>query len=215
MSLHGGEDNGPPESPEPRKPLEPTGPPGPSGLTGLTGLTSPAGAEEFRAGAVPAVSLGLVMANDTELLPAVLLDATTRPDVADLARVHDFDGIGDLRCGFGACDIGDPEDWLVRFDVAVDHPVMCRFHTVVSWSVNTDWLDAVAAHGAVALGTQTSVPPTDLSGQHSQTHTGNVDQVGQQHRSVPADEAWLVVNVDPTRLAPVLDYLRFQALNRP
>lgn len=154
------------------------------------------------------------MGTDTELLPAVMLDTTNRPDVADLARVHDLDGIGDLRCGFGACDLGDPGDWLVRFDVAVDHPVMCRFHAVISWSANTDWLDGVAAHGAVAFGTEVPEVAAGSAGHQGEPHDGVGTEPSEVPEAVQAGPAWLVVNVEPQRLAPVLNQLRLQARDR-
>ena len=129
----------------------------------------------FRAGEVPAISVGVIVdPADDSVLPALVLDPTHRPDLADLVRVQVAEGVGDLRCGLGLWDVGPPEAWLVRLEVAVDHPVHCRFHTVLDWAAHRVWLGSVAEAGAVALG------------------TGD------------AEGRWLVLNVDPARLVPLL-----------
>jgi hypothetical protein len=114
---------------------------------------------------------------DDSLVAAVLLDASARPDVADLARVTALDGVGDLRCGVGVWDVDGPDHLLVRFEVAVDHPVRCWFHLVVPWEPHRHWLAEVVAGGALAVGTG------------------------------EGDGDWLVLTVDPARLGPVLDLL--------
>ena len=129
----------------------------------------------FRAGEVPTLSVGAILdPADGSVLPALVLDPSDRPDVADLVRVQAAEGVGDLRCGLGVWDLGPPETWLVRLEVAVDHPVRCHFHTVIDWTTHRVWLDSVAGAGAVALG------------------TGD------------AEGRWLVLNVDPERLTPLL-----------
>jgi hypothetical protein len=132
----------------------------------------------FAAGAVPARSTGWVVdPDDGRPVPAVLLDTTGRPDVADLARVMAIEGVGDLRCGVGVWDLDGPEAALVRLEAALDHPVRCRFHLVLSWAEHAAWLAAVADTAAVAVG------------------TGD------------GDGAWLMLDVDGGRLAAVLALL--------
>lgn len=129
----------------------------------------------FRAGELPLTSVGAVVdPGDDALLPALVLDPRGRPDVADLVRVQADEGVGDLRCGVGVWDLGPPEGWLVRLEVAVDRPVHCRFHTVLEWAAHRPWLASAAAAGAVALG------------------------IGD------AEGRWLVLTIDPLRLAPLL-----------
>jgi len=135
-------------------------------------------ADEFRDGEVPVVSVGAIVdPGEDGVIPAVVLDPARRPDVADLVRVQASDGVGDLRCGMGVWDLGDPEAWLVRVEVSVDHPVTCRFHYVLPLAGNEAWLRSAAAAGGIALGTG--------------------DPEGR----------WLVVTVDPARLGPVLGLL--------
>ena len=138
----------------------------------------PVSVDVFVADAIPVESTGQILVEGIAgQIPAVMLATEGRADVTDLARVHATEGIGDVRCGFGVYDVGEPHTWLVRFEVAVDHPVHCRFHFVITWSDHAAWLHEVARHEAVAVG------------------TGGTDG------------NWLVLNVDRQRLEPVLDLL--------
>ena len=130
--------------------------------------------EAFVADDVPVVSAGAIEA-DGEVLPAVVLDAAGRPDVADLARVHAVEGMGDLRSGVGLYDVGPRSDWLVRVEVLVDDPVRCRFHLVLDAGEGQALLAAAADRGALAIGCD----PPERSG-------------------------WLAVHVDAEALLPVL-----------
>lgn len=133
-------------------------------------------AATFRSGEVVATSVGAILdPTDHAEVPALVLDASDRPDVIDLVRVQAVDGVGDLRCGIGVWDVGPPGEWLVRLEVLVDHPVHCRFHTVLPWASHRPWLASVAAAGAVAL------------------------SVGDP------EGRWLIVTVDPVRLRPLLE----------
>lgn len=79
---------------------------------------------------VPVTSVGWTMTDsDGELtaLPSVALDIAGRPDIADLARVHEMDGIGDIRTLATAAGDGG-----VRFDVVIMSPVKCHIAFVVS-----------------------------------------------------------------------------------
>ena len=135
-------------------------------------------AAEFRRGALSLLSSGAIVVPDDRggerVLPALALDPAGRPDVADLVRVQADEGIGDLRCGVGLWDVGPPEGWLVRLEVAVDHPVRCRFHTVLGWGDHREWLASAAAAGAAAL------------------------SLGDP------DGRWLVLTIDPSRLVLLL-----------
>lgn len=124
-------------------------------------------------------SVGAVVDPDLDQeVPAVCLDARDRPEVGDLARVHASEGVGDLRLGLGVWDLGPPTDWLVRLEVVVTLPVVCRFFWCVAWEDHQAWLDRVGSVGVVAVGT------LGLDGE-------------------PGGD-WLVMNVAGERLAPVL-----------
>ena len=153
---------------------------------GAASTGTPPNREDFLAGAVPVASVGAVVDPDlNEEVPAVCLDARDRPEVGDLARVHASEGVGDLRLGLGVWDLGPPTDWLVRLEVVVTLPVVCRFFWCVAWEEHLAWLDRVASIGVVAVGT------LGLDGE-------------------PGGD-WLVMNVDAERLAPVLLDLKERA----
>ncbi|HSL59177.1 MAG TPA: hypothetical protein VK866_15125 [Acidimicrobiales bacterium] len=110
--------------------------------------------EGFSDGAVPVVSVGrTTVEGDDRALPAVLLDVSDRPDVADLARVHALEGVGDVRTAAAVRTVGDPADWLIRLDVAVDRPVRCRFHVVTGLVASLGLLRDVADTGLLVIAT--------------------------------------------------------------
>lgn len=136
----------------------------------------------FRRGEVEVLSTGFITdPDDGATVAAMVLNTALRPDVADLARVHAVEGIGDVRCGLGVFDLGPADTWLVRLEVIVDHPVHCRFHTVVDWAAHRKWLAAMADGGSVAMGAGVQA------------------------------EHWLRLNVDPSLTKPVLDLLERRA----
>jgi len=158
--------------------------------SGTAGVGEPPDRESFLAGAVPVASVGAVLDPDVgEEVAAVCLDARDRPEVADLARVHSSEGVGDLRLGLGVWDLGPPTDWLVRLEVVVTRPVACEFFWAMAWESHQAWLDHVASGGVVALGT--------LAGDGE-----------------PGGD-WLLMNVAAERLEPVLAALKRRAGTQP
>lgn len=137
-------------------------------------MPPPVSRQRFLDGGVPVASAGAIEA-DGEVVPAVVLDARQRPDVADLARVHAVEGIGDLRTGLALFDLGPRRDWLVRVEVLVDAPVRCRFHLVLAVDEGEALLRAGSAAGSLAIGCHP-----------------------------PEDHGWLVVHLDASAVAPVL-----------
>lgn len=78
---------------------------------------------------LPVQSVGWTMSEiDGQMmsLPSVALDTVGRADVADLARVHAIEGIGDIRT------LATPAEGGVRFDIVVVSPVRCHLSFVVS-----------------------------------------------------------------------------------
>ena len=95
---------------------------------------------------------------DIVTLPTVELDVTGRPDVADLARVHAIEGIGDIRTLARRVDDG------IRFDVVLTRPVRCTLAFVVGPDRH-EMLRSAAAMGSLVLATgdASSVGSTWLS----------------------------------------------------
>jgi hypothetical protein len=128
-------------------------------------------------GAVPVRSVGRTTVEGGDRpLPAILLDVADRPDVADLARVHAMEGIGDVRTSAAVLAEGDPPSWRLRLDVAVDRPVTCRFHVVLDLVSSFGMLRDVAETGLLVFATGEPEPGA----------------------------TWLAVEIDRTQLADVL-----------
>ncbi len=79
-------------------------------------------------------------------LPTVALDVSDRPDVADLARVHATDGVGDVRT------LATPHAEGTRLDVVLTSPVRCHFAFVVPDDAR-ELLSTAAAIGQLVLAT--------------------------------------------------------------
>ncbi len=98
---------------------------------------------------LPVTTAGWTMAEiDGELatLPTVELDVAGRPDVADLARVHAIEGIGDLRTLARRIPEG------IRFDVVLTRPVRCTLAFVVGPEHHAV-LTSAAVGGSLVLAT--------------------------------------------------------------
>ena len=67
------------------------------------------------------LDIGRTLGEDDDWYPTVVVDVSDRPDVADLARVHAVEGVGDLTSYVSASDGG------LLLEVALSHPVECRF----------------------------------------------------------------------------------------
>lgn len=81
---------------------------------------SPAGQDPV-VSALRVLDIGRTLGDDEEWYPTVVVDVAGRPDVADLARVHAVEGVGDLASYVTASDGG------LLLEVALSHPVECRF----------------------------------------------------------------------------------------
>lgn len=115
--------------------------------------------ERFDDGAVPVRSVGRTTVEGGDRpLPAILLDVTDRPDVADLARVHATEGMGDVRTAAAVLGHGDPSGWRLRLEVAVDRPVTCRFHVVLDLVESLGVLRDVAETGLLVFATGEPAP---------------------------------------------------------
>ncbi len=99
---------------------------------------------------LPVVSVGatLVESDETTIaLPAVVVDASGRDDVADLARVHHTEGIGDVRTL--ALRQGDNID----LSVTLTSPVFCSFTIRFDADDPTEFLASVCSAGSLVIAT--------------------------------------------------------------
>ncbi len=85
-------------------------------------------------------------------LPAIEVDVAGRPDVADLARVHAVEGVGDVRT-LGTRSTDDAGRGWIRLDVVLTRPVLCHFHVELDVEAHRALLDHVAETEALVIAT--------------------------------------------------------------
>ena len=114
-----------------------------------------------------------------ELLPTVVVDATGHPEIADLARVHAVEGIGDIATEAAAVPIGDGTWWFF-LAVIISSPVTCTFVLEFALPSDRQVLDEAVAAGRLVIAT---TPP----------ERAGLDQ-----------PLWLAIDLDPHSLADAL-----------
>lgn len=90
--------------------------------------------------AVAVLEAGITLGDDGTAYPTVVLDVAGRPDVADLARVHAVEGIGDVATSVAVTEAG------LLLTVRLTRPVRAAFSIAF---VLPDHLE-VLVHAAVA-----------------------------------------------------------------
>ena len=134
------------------------------------------------------IDTGVTESDDGTRYPTAVIDATGRPDVTDLARVHAVEGIGDVATFL---ELTDPALLLtVRLTRPVIAEFTVRFELPAGLAVLAD--AAVAGHLLLA----TTVPDVSPAGEAPGVDAPDVD--ASRH------PAWLAVDVDGARLAEVL-----------
>jgi hypothetical protein len=124
---------------------------------------------------------GVAFDGDGVAYATVVLDVGGRPDVADLARVHAVEGIGDLVTSL------EPVPGGLTLHVRLDHPVRARFGVAFELPAHRPVLDHAAITGALLLAT---------------TAPEGVDP-GREH----PNPLWLAVDLDGERLAALVALL--------
>ncbi len=84
---------------------------------------------DFKAGSLEVVKIGYLAANEKLLAPVVQVDATRRPDLHDLARVHRSEGEFDTTTTWDFC-IKHGATGLARLTVEVKRPIQTKFQVV-------------------------------------------------------------------------------------
>ena len=128
---------------------------------------------------LPAGEVGFTIDRDERVWPTVTVDVAHHPDVADLARVHAVEGIGDVRVA--ARRIASPGGTLFLLGVTLTSPVRAAFAVRFELPLHRDFLDGVAAAGHLVVAT---TDPADVG------------------RDEPI---WLAVDVDGPALREALD----------
>jgi hypothetical protein len=130
---------------------------------------------------LPVLETGTTIDASGAQLPTAVVDATDHPEVADLARVHAVEGIGDIATEAAAVPIGDDgAAWRFFLAVIVNSPVQCAFVLEFALPADRRVLDEAVAAGQLVIATTTP-------------ERASVDQ-----------PLWLAIDLDPGALADAL-----------
>lgn len=128
---------------------------------------------------LPVLETGAMIDATGQQLPTVVVDATGHPEIADLARVHAVEGIGDLATEAAAVPSGDGT-WRFFVAVIISTPVRCAFVLEFALPADRRVLDEAAAAGRLVIAT---TPPA---------------------RAELDRPLWLAIDLDPRSLAHAL-----------
>ena len=118
-------------------------------------------------------------------MPTVVIDATGHPEVADLARVHAVEGIGDIATEATLVEAGEEArasgvEHLLVLGIRIDVPVRCVFALALALPEHRRVVDHVLVAGGLVIAT--TAPD----------------------RAAAERPLWLAVDLDPERLDAVL-----------
>jgi hypothetical protein len=94
-----------------------------------------------------AQEVGRTLSDENVWLPTVTIDASQSPDVADLARVHAVEGIGDVSTH------AIRKDDAIVVGVHLTSPVQAMFAVVFSYALHRGFLEEVADAGSLIFAT--------------------------------------------------------------
>ena len=121
-----------------------------------------------------AQEIGHTLLDENTWMPTVTIDVSQSPEVADLARVHAVEGIGNVTTH------AIREDDTVLLGVQLTSPVQATFAVAFSYALHRDFLNEVADAGSLVFAT------TDTETAHEER------------------PLWLSVNIDGSALRQTL-----------
>jgi hypothetical protein len=98
---------------------------------------------DFKSDSLEVVKIGYLAADTRLLAPVVQVDASNRPDLHDLARVHRTDGEFDTTTTWDFC-IKHGSTGLARLTVAINSPIKTRFSLTFQLARYYDYLVKLA-----------------------------------------------------------------------
>ena len=101
-----------------------------------------------------AQEIGHTLVDENVWMPTVTIDVSQAPEVADLARVHAVEGIGDVSTH------AIRQDDAIVIGVQLTSPVQAMFAVAFSYSLHGDFLNEVADAGSLIFAT------TDVEAAH-------------------------------------------------
>jgi hypothetical protein len=103
-----------------------------------------------------AQEIGRTLLDGNVWMPTVTIDVSQSPEVADLARVHAVEGIGDVSTH------AIRQDDAIVVGVHLTSPVQAMFAVAFSYSLHAEFLKEVADAGSLIFAT------TDVEAAHEQ-----------------------------------------------
>ena len=103
-----------------------------------------------------AQEIGRTLSDGNVWLPTVTIDVSQAPEVADLARVHAVEGVGDVSTH--AIRLDD----AILVGVQLTSPVQARFAVAFSYSLHAEFLNEVAEAESLIFAT------TDVEAAHEE-----------------------------------------------
>ena len=94
-----------------------------------------------------AQEIGRALLEENVWMPTVTIDVSQSPEVADLARVHAIEGIGDVSTH------AIRQDDTVLVGVQLTSPVQATFAVAFSYSLHQEFLTEVADVGSLVFAT--------------------------------------------------------------
>ena len=91
--------------------------------------------------------IGFTLVGENTWSPTVTIDVSDSPAVADLARVHAVEGIGDVSTHL----IREGDSFVLRVQITI--PVHAKFAVVFSSALHTQFLHDVADAGTLTFAT--------------------------------------------------------------
>jgi hypothetical protein len=103
-----------------------------------------------------AQEIGHTLVDENVWLPTVTIDVSQAPEVADLARVHAVEGIGDVSTH------AIRQDDAIVVGVQLTSPVQAMFAVAFSYALHAEFLKEVADAGSLIFAT------TDVEAAHEE-----------------------------------------------
>jgi len=94
-----------------------------------------------------AQEVGRTLSEENVWLPTVTIDTSQSPEIADLARVHAVEGIGDVSTN------AIRQDDTIVVGVQLTSPVQAMFAVAFSYSLHAEFLNDVADAGSLIFAT--------------------------------------------------------------
>jgi hypothetical protein len=94
-----------------------------------------------------AQEIGHTLLDENTWMPTVTIDVSQSPEVADLARVHAIEGIGDVSTH------AIRQDDTVLVGVQLTSPVQTTFAVAFSYALHQEFLEEVADAGSLVFAT--------------------------------------------------------------